>query len=335
VRRLYPSLLRIAGLGAAMTCAFLILAALAPHPFATPNTDQGTGIQTLADLDGDGAAESIWLARGQGGVVMVDTAVTYTSRPKWRVAAAVVGVLRQAMSAPPAAAPDLMKTRAWALKSLNSALGSWTELRHDTILYAKQSVIAEGGGDEMPQTVGHVEPYPDFYRGLGGLAKATRDGSTGLSLLDLDTRAKLDAMVELCTGLAAIADKELAGQVLTENERALIYGFGGSLEYLGMFVAEDGRRTTPADEKSPVVADVHTDLAFTKQALEEATGYPLALYAVLPIEGRPQPLVGACYDHYEFTVPMDQRLTDEEWQAQLDGGKAPARPRWTWAFIVR
>ena len=89
-------------------------------------------------------------------------------------------VLRQTMSAPPAAAPDLMKTRAWALKSLNAALGSWTELRHDTILYAKQSVIAEGGGDEMPATVGYVEPYPAFYRQLGDLAQTTFDGLRGL-----------------------------------------------------------------------------------------------------------------------------------------------------------
>jgi hypothetical protein len=244
-------------------------------------------------------------------------------------------VLRQTMSAPPAAAPALMQTRAWALKSLNSALGSWTELRHDTLLYAKQSVIAEGGGGDLPQTVGYVEPYPDFYRGLGGLAKATRDGLANLSILDDDARAKLDLMVNLCADLGAIADKELAGQALTENERSTIYYFGGTLEHLGQFVSEEGRTISPADEKSPVVADVHTDLVVTMQVLEEATGYPLALYAVLPIDGTPQLLVGACYDYYEFTVPMDERLTDEEWQAQIDGGEAPARPRWTSAFIVR
>jgi hypothetical protein len=244
-------------------------------------------------------------------------------------------VLRQAMSAPPAAAPAVMKTRAWALKSLNTALGSWTELRHDTILYAKQSVIAEGGGDEMPQIVGYVEPYPAFYRGLGNLAKATRDGLATLGLLDADIQPKLDNMVDLCGTLAAIADKELAGQALTETERAEIFAFGGRLEYLSMFQDETGRTTSPADEKSPVIADVHTDLAFTMQALEEATGYPLALYAVVPIDGEPRLVVGACYDYYEFKVPMDQRMTDEEWQAMLDAGKAPASPSWTSAFVVR
>ena len=35
--------------------------------------------------------------------------------------------------------PVFMQNQAWTDKSLNTALGSWAELRHDTILYAKQS----------------------------------------------------------------------------------------------------------------------------------------------------------------------------------------------------
>jgi hypothetical protein len=244
-------------------------------------------------------------------------------------------VLRQTMSAPPAGAPDLMKTRAWALKSLNSALGSWTELRHDTILYAKQSVIAEGGGDEMPTTVGYVEPYPTFYAQLGNLVRSTSAGLDSFGLLTLDFRGKLDGMANLCDTLKTIADKELAGQALTENERAAVHGYGKTLEWLQNFESGQGQTLSPGAEKSPVVADVHTDLAVTGKALEEGTGYPLALYAVLSVDGRPQLLVGACYEYYEFLVPMDKRMTDEEWQNALDSGQAPQRPPWTNSFIVR
>ncbi|HJX37244.1 MAG TPA: DUF3160 domain-containing protein, partial [Anaerolineae bacterium] len=35
--------------------------------------------------------------------------------------------------------PAFMRTRAWTHKDLHTALGSWTELKHDTILYAKQA----------------------------------------------------------------------------------------------------------------------------------------------------------------------------------------------------
>ena len=35
--------------------------------------------------------------------------------------------------------PDWWNTPAWQTKQLNAGLGSWAELRHDTILYVKQS----------------------------------------------------------------------------------------------------------------------------------------------------------------------------------------------------
>ena len=43
--------------------------------------------------------------------------------------------------------PSFMANQAWQDKSLNTALASWAELRHDTILYGKQSA-AEGGSEE-------------------------------------------------------------------------------------------------------------------------------------------------------------------------------------------
>ena len=43
--------------------------------------------------------------------------------------------------------PPFMQNLAWRYKELNTALGSWTELKHDTLLYAKQ-VMAEMGGGE-------------------------------------------------------------------------------------------------------------------------------------------------------------------------------------------
>ena len=35
--------------------------------------------------------------------------------------------------------PEAMRTRTWGMKTLNTQLASWTQLRHDTVLYAKQS----------------------------------------------------------------------------------------------------------------------------------------------------------------------------------------------------
>ena len=63
--------------------------------------------------------------------------------------------------------PDAMRTRAWAMKTLNTQLASWTELRHDTILYAKQSYTPDG---QCSYPDGYVEPRPEFFARLEALA---------------------------------------------------------------------------------------------------------------------------------------------------------------------
>ena len=80
------------------------------------------------------------------------------------------------------------------------------------------------------------------------------------------------------------------------------------------------------------MADVHTSYN-TGLALEEATGYPLVLYAAFEVNGQLQLFCGASYAYYEFTAPLDGRLTDEEWTAMLDEGRQPARPAWTTEWI--
>ena len=38
--------------------------------------------------------------------------------------------------------PSIALTEGWGRRLVNTQLGSWSELRHDTILYAKQSYTA-------------------------------------------------------------------------------------------------------------------------------------------------------------------------------------------------
>jgi len=56
--------------------------------------------------------------------------------------------LRPLLQTMPAGAPAFMQGTAWQDKELNAALGSWTQLRHDFILYGKQTYIPNplGGG---------------------------------------------------------------------------------------------------------------------------------------------------------------------------------------------
>jgi hypothetical protein len=56
--------------------------------------------------------------------------------------------------------PEALRTKAWAMKSLNTQLASWTHLRRDTILYAKQSYTS---GADCFCPAGFVEPVPHVW----------------------------------------------------------------------------------------------------------------------------------------------------------------------------
>jgi hypothetical protein len=73
--------------------------------------------------------------------------------------------------------PEAMRTRAWAMKTLNTQLASWTQLRHDTLLYVKQSYTA-GGSCIYP--MGFVEPRVEFWNRLGRMAARTAELISGL-----------------------------------------------------------------------------------------------------------------------------------------------------------
>ena len=83
---------------------------------------------------------------------------------------------------PSSIAPGL----AWVDKDLNTALGSWAERRHDTILYAKQSETATvAEPPPPPPIIGHVEPCPEVNARLAALAAFMRDGLVNRGLYDV------------------------------------------------------------------------------------------------------------------------------------------------------
>lgn len=255
---------------------------------------------------------------------------------------------------PPAGTPAFMQTDAWLDKQLNTVLGSWAELKHDTILYAKQVYAELGGGPSGPDPVppkGYVEPVPHFYARLSALTEMTLQGLGDRGLLnDLD-RASLERLLEVSAALQTMAEKELRGEPLTEEEYDQIRFFGGELERFVMAAAD----TDQADPFAPsfmeeepqaaVIADVATDPdpdndgAANPVVLEEAVGRINEIYVVVPIpqeDGsiRHQVAKGGVFSYYEFQWPANDRLTDEKWRAMLEAGEAPGLPEWTGSFYV-
>jgi hypothetical protein len=226
--------------------------------------------------------------------------------------------------------PAFMRSPAWVDKDLHTWLGSWTELRHDTILYTKQSTTVVV--TTVPQEPrGYVEPQPAVYARLAALTRQMQAGLRARSLLHAEMALKLDSLEGLLLGLKGMSEKELRGEPLTDAEYTAIRNIGDTLHDLATFSEEvAGEITSAADERMALVADVHTD-PNSGQVLEEAVGDAFPIYVIALVDGHQVVTVGGVFSYYEFKQPMNDRLTDEAWQ---DMDPLPARPAWTGSFIV-
>jgi hypothetical protein len=219
--------------------------------------------------------------------------------------------------------PLFMRNNAWEDKSLSTALGSWAEIRHDTILYGKQSA-AECGGNEPPVGINYVEPNPEFFSRLLWLTASTRENLGERGLLKDSMAHKLERFESMLEFLKTCAQKELNGEDLSPEEHNTLVTYGGTLEYLSSSIAESDSWhliESDTDKNMAVIADVHTSDGYY---LEEAVGTAAEMYVAIYQNGKVYLTRGAVFDYYEFI--SDKRFTDEEWQAQLKESQQPQRP---------
>lgn len=216
--------------------------------------------------------------------------------------------------------PPFMRTEAWRRKSLVTFEGSYTELKHDTILYSKQ-VMGEMGGGELPEydDRGYVEAEPVVFSRLTALVNATVDGLSGYGLLDGADRENLNILAELSGRLGTIAEKELSGELPTDEEFDLIRSIGGQLEHFWQAVMDgeypDEEYHVVQEHPAAIVADIATDPNGT--CLEVGTGRVLEMLVIVEVDGQLKIASGPVYSFYEFEQPLSNRLTDVEWRKKL------------------
>lgn len=231
--------------------------------------------------------------------------------------------------------PVFMQNEAWVDKSLNTVLGSWAELRHDTILYVKQSETFERAPNRPPFIMGYVEPEPEVFARLEALASFMRRGLDGQGLLSGLFEGRLIDFETLMDNLKTIAVKELENTTPTDEEFAHICNFGVTLEALTTFPPEfEEKYENDADKFMAVIADVHTDPNFN-ECLEVGVGHPLTLYVIALVNGVPTLTKGSMFSYHEFKRSLaDERLTDEEWQELQSGQDAVSMPEWSESFLA-
>ena len=243
--------------------------------------------------------------------------------------------------------PQSAKTEAWGRRLMNTQLASWAELRHDTLLYAKQSYTG-GASCQFPNAF--VDPYPGFYARIGELAE---HGSAMAQTLDLSGNAYLAQQIPAYFAtLRDVADK--LGQ-MAKNERAGIPLTPEHLDFINQAVkvqvgCGDPEGSTgwysklffdnfESVQQDPTIADVHTQPtdeggAPVGRVLHVGTGLPRLMVVTADPCGTPRAFVGLASSYFEKITGNFERMTDEEWSKDL-AASTPADVPWMTNLVSR
>lgn len=222
----------------------------------------------------------------------------------------------------PEGSPSFTQSTEWTRRKLEAFLGSYTELKHDTVLYSKQAG-AEGDG-AFPQEIddrGFVDPEPFVFLRLANLCTATAQGLSEFGIISDEDESDLDILKSLALQLATIATKELKAELPTDEEFELIRSIGVQLQHFWEKVHQEESEALGSsyvsvwDFPAPVVVDVANG---DGQCLELGCGKARAMYVVVPVEGTLRVASGPCFDFHQFAWPASDRLTDQAWRDMLN-----------------
>lgn len=254
--------------------------------------------------------------------------------------------------------PVFMQSPLWEVKTLMTGAGFWTELRHATILYAKQSFAELGGGPgpcddrKIPDAPkGYIEPQPLAYQRLSDTAKHLKQllNAQGYTLQNM---TQLDTFVTMMDAVQSYTTKELGNAALKETitshqetddngKTCTVYEItdGSDWEALRTGIVDslaaalptptEGPILTAKDRRAAVVADVHTggDSQNPTRILYEGVGVPNVIIVAVKDANGPRYTLGFTYSQYEFTQPYGgNRMTDEDWQKKFYTGDDTYEP---------
>jgi hypothetical protein len=237
--------------------------------------------------------------------------------------------------------PEFMRTSVWQDEKLNTALGSWAQLRHDTILYAKQTYI--------PATLcsypeAFVEPNPTFYTRMQKLAEQTINAVNLLPPTNVPNivNDSLQTLKDASQKFEVISTKEMNNEPLTQQEIDFIKqsvwmcGSGGPIGwYIDTIHAVAEMANAMSILETPVIADVATfppgDIHYPPQILHVGVGKINALVVLFPkTDGTLVAAVGPVFTYYEFALEGTTRLNDEQWKQMLTWDNRTAYlPEWS------
>jgi hypothetical protein len=251
--------------------------------------------------------------------------------------------------------PETMRTEAWAEKAMTTQLASWTQLRHDTVLYAKPSYTT---GESCFYPAGYVEPIPHFWRCFDEMVGQTveffeqsklavrTDKYYHGQIRAREQRLRLLKNFAAATSmLRIISEKQFAQAELSAEEAKFLQeivvrnNMCGAPPIGGWYPQLFSHRSRipsqdDAHKWAALVADVHTDppdplVHDPGCVLHEGVGNVELLVVAIDSGEDRVVYAGPVFSHYEFEASADVRLTNGDWHDRLRSGQAPAATAWS------
>ena len=225
--------------------------------------------------------------------------------------------------------PMFMRNDAWERKDLVSALGSFAELKHDTVLYGKAVMAEMGGGGDIEIPKSYVEPNVELYEKLNWLLEFTKVNLKDRQMLSEKYEEKINKFQAMVVKFRDFSIKELQNEPLTGEEISYLLYIGGEMESLMVDFVESSDENqisnwyeieNTTDRRMPVVVDlmrvVENSVGLPKDEIFSiGTGKPMEIFVIYPHEGKLYMGRGATFSYYEFL--NKERLTDEDWQKMV------------------
>lgn len=245
----------------------------------------------------------------------------------------------------PESFPEFMKSKAWAFKDLNTQLGSWAQLKHDTILYGKQAGAEMGGGGEekeIPQS--YVEPRVHLYDRMLWAMDYMKENLKARELLTEANEKNMNNFIEMVEFLRKVSVSELKNEIVDAKDQERLFYIGGEMENIFIkFVDEKVQYFNEIEEQSDrnmaTVADLMTTVENTvciepSKYLEVGSGMAQEIFVVYQIGDKLILGTGPVYAYYEFL--SDERMTDEDFKNKIydslytpDAKNPLEQPSWT------
>jgi hypothetical protein len=258
------------------------------------------------------------------------------------------------LSANRATLPQFMQSPLWDAKTLLTAAGFWTELRHTSILYAKQSFAEKGGGGDdscdlrkvPPPAEGYVEPQAESYDRLYYTAQrlAAEYKARGFDLRNLPQLANYITLLNTVREYTKLELENTTFSESTITKARKTYEGADCTEYfispdsavhrsddsytnpvsrweeLRVALIDEMRMALPVPVEGPIIqikdkrAAVVADVHTDKDGGILEEGTGVPRVIFVAVKDANGPRLTVGFTYSQYETISDERLTDEDWQ---------------------